>query len=262
MAAVTSSSSAPPAQDARVPGHDIVSWAIDLLHAMGAPATPGNIFAMVTWANHESGGYRPGNPVGLYNPLNTTEGAKGYATQGGSQGNIKGFATYQQGIANQAYNLTHTTGAGYENIIAALKRGNDPFGVFRAVNASAFGTHNLPTSGTVPTTIPVHGATLTGFSPGDIAGGIAGGIGGALGGIAGIIGGPISGLISAGKATATLAGLVVNVFSNWRYVLEVLGGAAMVLLGVRLIIADITGRPVIPRPPAGAAAGAVALAAA
>lgn len=127
--------------DKRVPGHSIEGWAKDVLTGLGAPITDQNMQAMITWANTESGGYNPGVAGGRFNPLNTTEGALGFAGNGGSQGNIKDYASYEQGVQNQVHNLLHTRGAGYEPIVAALRAGNDPQAVFHAVNGSAFGTH-------------------------------------------------------------------------------------------------------------------------
>lgn len=127
--------------DKRVPGHSIQDWAKDVLTGLGAPATTQNMEAMITWANTESGGYNPSVAGGRYNPLNTTEGAVGYVGQGGSQGDIKDFGSYEQGVQAIVHNLTVTKGAGYEPIVAALRAGNNPQAVFQAVNGSAFGTH-------------------------------------------------------------------------------------------------------------------------
>lgn len=267
MATATAAAPTSSAGDARVPGHTIVGWAIDILSGLHVPVTPANVYALVTWANHESGGYRPGNPVGLFNPLNTTESAVGYATQGGSQGNIKGFSSYDQGVQAQVYNLSHTQGAGYEQIIAALQQGNNPSAVFAAIDASSFGTHNLPTGAvSVPSSLASIGGDIGGGTsasagtsvgttdalwffpiPGGPAiplpgnppspGGVLKGAEGAVKGVTGAIG-----------STAALAADLVGVFSNWRYALELLAGAAMILLGVRIILADTTGRSIVPRP--------------
>lgn len=126
--------------DKRTPGHSIQDWAKDVLGGVGAPVTQQNIDTLVTWANTESGGYNPNASGGRFNPLNTTEGAVGYVGQGGSQGNIKDFGSYDQGVQAITHNLTQTKGAGYEHILSALK-GNDPQAVFQAINNSAFGTH-------------------------------------------------------------------------------------------------------------------------
>lgn len=247
--------------DPRLTGsHSIVGWAIDLLGALGVPVTATNVQALVTWANHESGGYQPGNPVGLNNPLNTTQpqvaGAPGFdvIASGGAQGNIKGYGSYSGGIAAQAYNLLHTTGAGYENIIAALQQGTNPNAVFAAVDASRFGTKNLPTNATAATSIPAAttngqvvnaGVQTAGWFPLQIPGipfpvPVPSSPGQALNDAKNAVGGV--------TAAAGLAGQFIGLFSDWRFVVEVVGGLVLVLIGVRLIIADTTGRPVVPRP--------------
>jgi len=102
------------------------------------------------------------------NPLNTTEGALGFSGQGGKQGNIKDYATFQQGVDAQAYNLEHTQGAGYSQILGALRTGSTQ-NLFAAVDASKFGTHGLTTGsgvGTGPgagTSSSTTAASLTGF---------------------------------------------------------------------------------------------------
>lgn len=133
----------PTGGDKRVPGHSITQWAHDLLVAMGITPTPTDMDAMIKWANHESGGYNPSSPGGLYNPLNSTESHFGYARNGGAQGNIKDYASYQQGIQNLAWNLTQTKGVGYDKILAALRAGSNESAVFQAIDSSKFGTHGL-----------------------------------------------------------------------------------------------------------------------
>lgn len=257
--------------DPRVPGHSIVDWAIDLLGALKKPVTPTNVQAFTIWANQESGGYKPGNPVGLNNPLNTTESALGFSASGGAQGNIKGFSTYAQGIAAQAYNLTHTTGAGYENILSALSAGNDPNAVLAAINGSRFGTHGLPTNVAPATTIAPHNANGTVVNVGTQTASLGSAAGDAFGTLVspflnsfGIAGDALKGASGALGAVETFTTVLIKVFSDWRFIAEVIGGSIVVFIGVRLIVADTTGRPIVPRPPSGAAAAAapVALAAA
>lgn len=126
--------------DKRVPGKSIQDWAHDVLSGLGMPTSTQNMETMITWANTESGGYNPNAAGGRYNPLNTTEGAVGYVGQGGSQGDIKDFGTYDQGVQAIVHNLTKTKGAGYEHILAGLAS-NNPQATFQAINNSAFGTH-------------------------------------------------------------------------------------------------------------------------
>lgn len=187
------------ASDKRVPGHSIAEWSRDLLLALGAPTNETNIRTLITWANVESGGYNPSRPGGRFNPLNTTEDHFGSAGQGGSQGNIKDFASYSQGIQNQAWNLLHAgrqggrDAFGYQPIVDGLRKGNAPDEVFQAINRSAFGTHFGAHTNLVPltgadltdiklpggVTLPFPGPTIP-LTPGGIAG-IASPLAGALG---------------------------------------------------------------------------------
>jgi hypothetical protein len=135
--------------DARFPGgQTILQWAQAELAKLGITnptVVARDVPALETWANHESGGYNPNVLGGRNNPLNTTEGALGFVSQGGSQGDIKDFGTFQQGVDAQAYNLTHTQRAGYGPILDALRAGNVN-ALFAAVDASSFGTHGLTAS--------------------------------------------------------------------------------------------------------------------
>ena len=153
----------PTGGDKRVPGHSITQWAHDVLTSMGISATPSAMDFMIKWANRESGGYNPGHAGGLYNPLNTTEGHFGYARNGGSQGNIKDYANYSQGVQNQAWNLTHTKGAGYDKILAAL-RGPSESAMASAVYGSSFGTKSgigdPPSGGSGGGNIALHSQTV------------------------------------------------------------------------------------------------------
>ena len=123
----------------QLPGTSLVLWAIDVLAGLGVPVDLTNISTMEIWANRESGGGNPNSCVGRWNPLNSTESHYGYACQGGVQGNIKGYGTYEQGINTIVWNLTMTRGVGYEAIIAALRASNQA-ATLAAISASSFGT--------------------------------------------------------------------------------------------------------------------------
>lgn len=207
------------ATDPRVPGHTITQWADALVGKIAAlqgwkltaAQRQADDVGLITWANTESGGYNPNVAGGRNNPLNTTEGALGFTGQGGSQGDIKDFGSFDQGVDAQAYNLVHTQGAGYGAILEALKSGNTQ-GLYSAVDASAFGTHGLGKGGTpsAPSgagSSSSSGAQLTGvdLNPlnwwGDITGGLKGDI------------------AKVGVTLAILgAGLVLIVMGAWRSV--------------------------------------------
>lgn len=269
--ASTQTTAAQSAADRRLSGNkDIGTWAIDVLIGLGAPLTNDNISALVGWANHESGGYNPTVTGGLNNPLNTTEGAlcksipwpqPGSCRNGGSQGNIKDFSTYQQGVASIVHNLQNPR-FGYPAIVAALQQGHNQNGVFAAIDASQFGTKGLgPGSGSMKgvgggsTAASGSGSTGTGGSGTvqttgtltDIAQGIVGNL-------------PIIGGITSGASAAfNLEKTVLGLFLNWRYLAEVMFGLALVSVGILIIVHDTgTDKKLISAAAPAASAAAVA----
>lgn len=225
--------------------HDIVSWAMDLIATINAqskgryhiPTNAVTVGILVTWANHESGGYNPSSAGGRNNPLNTTEKSQGgVAGQGGSQGNIVDFSTYADGLRNQAHNLLSPS-FGYPAILAGLSAAS-PAKTFAAINASGFGTH-------FGANTPVAGVTTSGT--GKAAGGSAGQTATETGvdlnpfdavkSIIGII--PGVGTIESGAKTySALAAIAIGVFANWRYVVEVFAGVGLIAVGLLLIAVD------------------------
>lgn len=241
--------------DRRVPGHSIQQWAVDLITAINGygfhiPINATTVGIFVTWANTESGGYNPGAPGGRNNPLNTTETSQGGVSgQGGSQGNIADFATYADGIRNQAYNLARAGGAGdsfgYRRIIGALQAVPLNAGaVFSAINSSSFGTHFGP--GTTPSSTNVPPASGAGGSGG--GSGQAGGsdqqailssslIGDVLGSLP-ILGPYIRQAQGIASIPERFYDLFVGILSNWKYVLEVIMGFWLFVAGAVIILID------------------------
>lgn len=241
-------------------------YAVDVLHGIGAPITPQNVAAIEIWIAHESGG-----TTGFaFNPLNSTDHPFGTAGQGGSQGNIQRYQSYQQGVATIVHQLQYQN-HGYPAIVAAFKRGNDAGAVLAAVKASDWGTKNFsaaelgghvsaPSSvtaqpgtggaGAVPVDITTPFGKLSTPGP-DITISPFGVVPGDHPGLAnpfGAIAGGVASTADAIKAAGSLALKVLDVLTHPQYVFEVLIGVGMVLIGVRLIVADNTGGKVIPRP--------------
>jgi hypothetical protein len=242
-----------------------VTWAIAFLKGIGAPVTPQNINTIIAWGTAESG--NPTGPQQAYggwannNPLNVVVQSNDQHTgMGGSQGDIANFGSIAAGAAASARLFKNNGNAA--GIIAALK-GNQSVGIVeRAVNAfySQWGGH-ISFSGIAPNTTGGAGgntggnAVLTGLpNPLSIGGDVLGGILGVPGSIIGAS--PLGGLVDAGKATAALAGTIIGIFANWRYVLEVGFGITMMGLGIVLIMHDIGADKKIAQ-----SAGVVALAA-
>ena len=112
-------------------------WATALLQKMGAPVTSENLSAIMTWMKREGGGGTTtgigaaGKKTAMYNPLNTTLGAPG-ATSFNKVG-VRNYSSWDQGLQATLDTLQGTRGAGYENIMAALKQGNSATAVLQAV---------------------------------------------------------------------------------------------------------------------------------
>lgn len=224
--------------DIRLTGnHTIVQWAHDVLTALGLPTSQINIAILVTWANIESGGYNPHASGGRNNPLNTTQPGHG-GVGGGGQGNIMDYPSYEDGIAAIAENLRNPR-FGYPKILAGL-RAQDPVATFNAINASAFGTHinpgtSLSTSGVPglnPFTDTPSGTAGQGATPAQETLDLQG-----LTSHIPVIGG----LLTAATWPGKLAQLVIGVFNNWPYILEVLGGFTITVFGMLIIMHDVTG---------------------
>jgi hypothetical protein len=112
-------------------GVDPVQFSTDVLGKIGAPVTEQNMAVMQAWIKSE--GTRAD-----FNPLATTRRAEG-ATDFNSVG-VKNFTTYEQGVDTTVGAITNGL---YDNVIAALRRGNDAFAVADAIAASPWGSGTL-----------------------------------------------------------------------------------------------------------------------
>src|SRR5262245_321895 len=107
-------------------------WARAQLTDLGVPISRGAMQIMVGWAKAEGGNW---NNDARFNPLNTTQSMPG-AGNTGTQGNIKQYRDWTQGI--RATTKTLTNGR-YGGILNALKQGNVNGGI-AAIGASPWGT--------------------------------------------------------------------------------------------------------------------------
>jgi hypothetical protein len=103
-------------------------WAHDFLTRLGMPVTSENVRLMVAWQQAE--GTRA-----QYNPLATTQGMPG-ATRFNSVG-VKNYVSYDDGMAA---NIKAITNGRYENVLAALRRGDSAVTTAQAIAASPWGT--------------------------------------------------------------------------------------------------------------------------
>jgi peptidoglycan hydrolase CwlO-like protein len=116
-------------------GHTPVTWAKALLAALGMPQTSDNLAAIIAWEMAEGGHWYNS---AHYNPLNTTWRMPG-ATSMNSVG-VKAYLSWAQGLA-ATVNTFHN--GLYENILAALRAGNDAQAVADAVGTSPWGTNSF-----------------------------------------------------------------------------------------------------------------------
>jgi len=100
----------------------------EILRGIGAPITAANIATLVGWERAEGGN-------ASFNPFNTTLSEPG-ATSYNSVG-VRNYVSEAQGIRATVDTLKSSY---YANVVAELRKGNDPAGVARAVGASPWGT--------------------------------------------------------------------------------------------------------------------------
>src|SRR4051812_43335864 len=106
-------------------------WAQDFLTRLGMPLTSENVRLMVAWQQAEG-------TKAQYNPLATTQSMPG-ATRFNSVG-VKNFASYEDGLTA---NVKAITNGRYENILAALRRGDSAVTTAQAIASSPWGTGGL-----------------------------------------------------------------------------------------------------------------------
>jgi len=116
------------------------SFAQSALGALGAPTTGSSLKAFEAWEAQEGGNW---HNSAKYNPLNTTLNMPG-AGNTGSQGNIKVYKDWQQGLEATVKTLQ---GSSYKTIVADLKKGASVSEIESAINASPWGTHFSNTAG-------------------------------------------------------------------------------------------------------------------
>lgn len=249
------------------PGYDIVAFAVDFLGQIHAPVTPANVAGVVAWSNSESQGYNPHSAGGLNNPLNIVATAHdGHSGQGGSQGDIADFPDPHTGAVATAKLFTGNRNAA--PIIAALRNSSGTGTLQAAVNrfySSWGGSISFGGSTVSPDQISAaqanvgHGAGAADLTSAGST--IIGDIGSGFSTIIGVVPG-LGGLVQTATLPGKLAGLVIGTFANWRYVLELFAGAAMILVGLYLIARDTGATQAVGNAAKAGAGGAAVVAAA
>lgn len=110
----------------------VEQWANAVLKGLGIKANPENRRAMVGWARAEGGHW---NNDAKYNPLNTTQPMPG-AGNTGTQGNIKVYRSWQQGVKATVKTLKN----GYYGPILAALKGGSAEDVAAAIGKTPWGT--------------------------------------------------------------------------------------------------------------------------
>jgi hypothetical protein len=153
-------------------------WATDLLKAIQAPVTPGNLQFIYDWEVSEGGG-------GEYNPLNQgpVPGDPSLSTTGEQYGGgAANFATWAAGVQGAADYIEGTGGVGdaYHGILTAL-RANDPTAARAALIASPWAASHYG-YGAAFSDEPLPGgeAVLPPYSPTSGAAASSSGIGGVV----------------------------------------------------------------------------------
>lgn len=112
-------------------GYTPLTFAVAVLRGIGAPVTRQNVQGLVGWQKAEGGHW---NNNARYNPLNTTrKPATGSYANVGTQGDIKSYTSWQQGLAATIATLKNGL---YGNILAAFKKGNNAEAIGTAVGNS------------------------------------------------------------------------------------------------------------------------------
>lgn len=111
-----------------------VKFAQEVLGKLGiSPQNTGALQKFVAWENQEGGNW---SNSARYNPLNTTLSKPG-AGNTGTQGNIKVYTSWQQGVEATVQTLKAPA---YRSIVATLGSDASPALFEEAVNASPWGT--------------------------------------------------------------------------------------------------------------------------
>lgn len=144
-------------------GYDPATFAQALLERLGVPASSENMDFMLSWMSAEGGNW---HNSASYNPLNTSQAMPGELGTMGTQGNIRRYKDWQQGLDATVQTLSSQK-HGYPQIIAALKA-NDPNAAVNALKASGWDKNHY--SGGFNLGVGAAYAKANGATPDSIAG--------------------------------------------------------------------------------------------
>lgn len=198
------------------------AWEIGVLRGIGAPVTGHNLNFLRTWAHFEG-------TAAKYNPLATTQPAPGATPLSGNPDGVKNYPSATVGVHATTQTLLNGR---YGSIVDALRSGDPWKPQYRtsgdiASELRTWGTKNFASlwmAGDIPP------AGITGGTPAsDAYGAIAdSSVGQAVGGV-------VSGVSSVGDAIGW-------VFHNGDRILEVVGGFALLAVGLFLLGRQMVGQ--------------------
>lgn len=111
-------------------------FALAFLRSADLPATSNNLVAVVAWEKLEGGHWANS---ATFNPLNTTQGMAGSTTKNAD--GVQAYSSWDQGVTASVKTLKNGL---YEPIIEAFRQSLEPDVTLRIIDASPWGTHNLP----------------------------------------------------------------------------------------------------------------------
>ena len=114
-----------------------LDFATAVLQATGLPTSHNNLAAVVAWQKLEGGHFQA--PSFAFNPLNTTQPMPGGVSR--NSVGVKAYSSWDEGLAATVKTLKN---GAYGGILASLAASADPGQTLRAVDASPWGTHNVP----------------------------------------------------------------------------------------------------------------------
>jgi hypothetical protein len=114
-----------------------IDFAYAVLQASSLPTSRNNLVALVAWQKLEGGHFQA--PTFAYNPLNTTQPMPGGVSR--NSAGVKAYSSWPEGLAATVQTLHNGF---YKGILASLAASQEPGSTLRAVDASPWGTHNVP----------------------------------------------------------------------------------------------------------------------
>lgn len=111
-------------------------FALAFLAGLGKPTTDHNVIAVLTWIRSEFGRSAP--IPAHFNPLATTTDDEPNTDY--NSVHVRNYVSFDQGVRASVHTLENGA-RGYDGILGAFDKGDDPRDVIAAIRASAWGSH-------------------------------------------------------------------------------------------------------------------------